>query len=102
MPRAAALHLVGGVEAEVGMAGALIRQFADAEHLGLQGRADGVKQVGQRPIAGSLAGGAAGGVDAREIGQVSLNYCPRICVQPFHPSPCDRVSVLSINRLQTD
>ena len=73
LPRAAALHLMGGVEAEVGMAGALVGQFADTEHLGLQGGADGVEQVRQRPVARPLAGGAAGGVDARQVGEVGLN-----------------------------
>ena len=84
LPRAAALHLMGGVEAEVGMPGALVGQFADAEHLGLQGGADGVEQVRQRPIARPLAGGAAGGMDAREVGEVRFNGGFQFRVERFH------------------
>ena len=94
LPRAAALHLMRGVEAEVGMASALVGQFADAEHLRLQGRADGVEQVRQRPIARPLAGCAAGGVDAREVGEVSLDCGGQFRACRFHPSPCGRVALL--------
>ena len=44
------LHLLRRIEAEIGMARALIGKLADAEHLRLERRADGIEQVRQRPI----------------------------------------------------
>ena len=44
------LHLPGGVEAQVGMSRPLLRQFADAEHLGPQPGPHRVQQVGQRRV----------------------------------------------------
>ena len=75
LPRAGLplLHLPRRVEPEVGVARPLVGQLPDAEHLGLEGAADGVEQVGQRPVAGSLPRGAAGGADPVQVGQVVLD-----------------------------
>ena len=71
--RLALLHLLGGVQAEVGMADALIGQLLHTEHLGLQGAADGVQQVGQRSIEGPLIGCAARRSYPAQVGEVRLN-----------------------------
>ena len=63
----APLHLLGGVESEVGMSGPLLRQLTDTEDLGLERAADGIQQnwstAGSRtvhplprPTSGSCAG----------------------------------------------
>ena len=52
---------------------ALVGQLADAEHLGLERGADGVEQVRQRPVARTLPGRAAGGVDSSEVGEIGLD-----------------------------
>ena len=57
-------HLLGGVEAEVGMSRALLRQLADAMHPRPQRAAHGVQQVAQREVIGQLAGAAARRTDA--------------------------------------
>ena len=48
----AALHLLGGIEAEVGMTCALMSELADAENLWLERAADGIQQIGQRRVVG--------------------------------------------------
>ena len=70
LPRArpALLHLPRRIEAEVGMPRPLIGQLADTEHPGLEHAADGVQQIGQRPIARPLASSPAGGADPLQIG----------------------------------
>ncbi len=75
LARLAALHLPGGVEAEVGMARALVGQLDDAEDLGLERTADRVQQVGERAVAGALAGRAAGGAHAAQVFEVGLDCC---------------------------
>ena len=55
------------------MPGALIGKLADAEHLGLERRADGVQQIGERPVAGPLPGRAARRAHPSKIGKVRLN-----------------------------
>ena len=50
LARSSLLHLLRRIEAEIGMARALIGKLADAEHLRLERRADGIEQVRQRPI----------------------------------------------------
>ena len=69
----APLHLPGGVEAQVGMAGAVVGQFADAEDLGLEHSADGVEEGGQRRIRRPLAGRAAGSAQAAQVAEVRLD-----------------------------
>ena len=71
--RPAFLHLLGGVEAEVGMAGTLVGKFLHAEHPGLQRRAHGVQQVGQRHVEGALVGGTAGTAHQAQVGEVGLD-----------------------------
>ena len=68
----AALHLPGGVEAQVGMARAVVGQLADAEDLGLERCADGVQQSGQRRIRRPLAGRAARRAQAAQVAEVGL------------------------------
>ena len=55
-PRTAPLNLPRRVQAEVGMAGPLVRQFLNAEHLGLERGSDRAQQVLQRRIVGALPG----------------------------------------------
>ena len=75
------LHLPRRIEPEVGVARSLVGQLADAEHLGLEGAADGVEQVGQRPVAGALPRGAAGGADSVQVREVVLD-CRRQAGRP--------------------
>ena len=67
------LHLLGCIEAEVGVPCALVGELADAEHLGLERAADGVQQVGNRRVVGTLARPATGGPYAVKVGKVCLN-----------------------------
>ena len=69
----AALDLLGGVEAEVGMAGALVGELSDAEYLGLQSSADVVEQIGEGAVDRPLAGCSAGGTDTPEVGEIVLD-----------------------------
>ena len=77
------LQLLGDVQPEVGMPGALIGQFADAEHFRFEGSADGVQQIRQRAVARPFTGSAARRPDPAQIGEVGLNYGgqARGCVQ---------------------
>ena len=59
LARLAPLHLLGGIEAEVGMARALLRQLDDAEDFGLELGANGGQQVCERRVGRPLAGGPA-------------------------------------------
>ena len=68
------------------MARALVCKFADAEHLRLERQADGVQQVGQRPVARSLPGGAARCTHPPEIGKVRLNHRRQLGVRSRHQS----------------
>ena len=80
LARLAALHLLGGIEAEVGMARALLRQLDDAEDLGLELGANGGQQVRERRVGRPLAGGPAGGANAPQVSEVGLDRCR----QPRH------------------
>ena len=60
------------VEPEVGMAGALIGQLADAEHVRRERRAHGVEQVRERPVTRPLPGRAARGPHPSKIGEVGF------------------------------
>ena len=71
-PRPAPLDLPRRVEAEIRMTGALVGQLADAEHLGLEGAADGVQQVGDRRVERPFAGCAAGRANPLQVGEVVL------------------------------
>ena len=73
LARLAALHLLGGVEAEVGMAGAQVRQLPDAEHLGSEAAADRVHEVFERGVARGFGGGAAGGADASQMLKIGFD-----------------------------
>ena len=90
LARSALLHLLGRIEAEVGMARALVGKLADAEHLGLERGADGVEQVSQRPVAGPLPGCAAGGVDSSEVGEIGLDRRRQFGVRFAHRLCCRR------------
>jgi len=72
LPRLPFLDLPRRVEAEIRMTGALVPQFADAEHLGLEGAADGVQQVGDRRVDRPFAGCAAGRANPLQVGEVVL------------------------------
>ena len=67
------------VEAEVRVARALLGKLADAEHLGPERAADGVKQVGQRRVVRSLSSRAAGRPYAAKVGEVLLDCCGQLC-----------------------
>ena len=84
LARAPPLHLPGRVEAEVGMARALVGQLADAEHLGLQRRADRVEQVRERPVARTLPGRSAGGADPPQIFEIRLHRRDQLRVRTRH------------------
>ena len=78
------LHLPGRVEAEIGMARALVGQLADAEYLRPERRADGVKQVRERPVARSLTRRATRGAHPCEIGEVRLDRRDQLRVRTRH------------------
>ena len=86
LARTAPLHLPRRVQAEVGMARALVGQLAHAEHLGLERRADRVQQVRERPVARPLAGRAARCVDSPEVGEVRLDRRRQSRARTRHPS----------------
>ena len=67
------------------MPGALIGEFPDTEDLRLEGGADGVEQIRERPIAGAFAGSAARGLYAPKIGEIMLNS--RCCIFAGHSIP---------------
>ena len=71
--RAALLHLLRRVEAEVGMARTVVGELLDAEHLRLQRRPDGVQQPRERTVARPLPGRPAGGAHLPQIGEVRLH-----------------------------
>ena len=58
------LHLLGGIQADVGVPRALLRHLAHAEHLGPECTADRVQQVVQGRIIGQLTGPATRRPDA--------------------------------------
>ena len=90
LPRArpTLLHLLRRIEPKVGMPRPLIGQLADAEHPGLEHPADGIQQIGQRPIARPLSGSSAGGADSLQVGEVILNRCCQSCRRFGHDSSC--------------
>ena len=63
----AALHLPGGVESEVGVAGARVLELADAADPGLEGGANGGEEVVEGGVVGELGGCAAGCADGAEV-----------------------------------
>ena len=63
LARSVSLYLARRVQAEVRMVGALISKLADAEHLRLERRADGIEQLRQWAVARSFAGRATGRPD---------------------------------------
>ena len=83
----ALLHLLGGVEPEVGMPGALVRHFLHAEHLGPQRPAHRVQQVGQRHVERTLVGGAAGCSDQLQAGEIRFHRLGQLCCRRWHPGP---------------
>ena len=91
LARAAALHLLRGVESEVGMARALVGKLADAEHLGLQCRAHRVQKIRERPVARPLAGGSARGADPPQIVEVRLDRRGQLRIGSAHRARCRRV-----------
>ena len=93
LARPTLLHLLRRIQAEVGMPRAQVGQLADAEHLRLERRADGVEQVAERPVARPLAGRAARGAHLPEIGEVRFHRrrqpgaCPGHRLPILHPKP---------------
>ena len=84
LARLSALDLFGGVEAEVGMSGALLGKLADAEDFGLESGADVVQQVGERAVGGAFAGGPAGRANASEVGEVVFDDGGQLCCGGWH------------------
>ena len=80
----APLHLPRRVEAEVGMAGPLVGELGDAEHLRPKRRADGVQQVRERPVARPLAGRAARRPDPPQLRQIGLDGGRELRVRLLH------------------
>jgi len=63
------LEVLGGEEAAVGNAGAVLRRMDNGGDLGFQGIADGIEEIRERGLAGGLGSSRAeGGVKAAEIG----------------------------------
>ena len=83
-PRTALLNLPCRVKGKVGMAGALIRQFLNAEHLGLERAADRAEKVLQCRIVGTLTGRATRCPNPAEIGEVRLHRCDQLLVGSDH------------------
>ena len=81
------LHLLGSVQAHVGVSRPLLGHFADAEHLGLERAAHSVQQVGQRRVVGPLPGGPAGGPDTAQVGEVVLDGRREFGAGCWHDSP---------------
>ena len=82
---AAALGLAGGVESEVGMSGALVGQFGDAEDPGAQRVAHGVEQVGQRAVSGTFAGSAARRPNPAQVGEVGGDGLGEFSIRHSYP-----------------
>ena len=78
------LHLPGRVEAEIGMACALIGHLPDAEHLRLERGAHRVEQVRERPVARSLPRRTARGTHPPQIGEVRLDRCGQLRARARH------------------
>ena len=91
LARPALLHLLRCVEAEIGMAGALIGKPADAEHLRLQCRAHGVQQLAERPVVRQFAGRAAGSADSGEVREIGSDRVFQFLVRSGHGRSCGRV-----------
>ena len=68
----ALLYLFRRVEAEVGMASAQIGQLLNAEHLGLERRADRIQEITERPVHRSFWGRSPGAADSSQVGEVLL------------------------------
>ena len=80
----ASLHLLGGIESEVGMSGPLLCQLADAENLWLERAADGIQQIGQRRVVGPFTRCPARRADASQVGEVVLNRRREFLVRARH------------------
>ena len=91
--RSALLHLLRRVEAKVGMTRALVGKLADTEHLRFERRANGVQQIGERPVARPLPGRAARRAHPSEIREVRLDRRRQLRVRsrPRHHPRCRRV-----------
>ena len=83
-PRLSPLDLLRAVKAKVGMPRTLLRQFADAEDLGLERRAHRIQQVGQRRVVGPLPGGAPRRADAAQVVKVGFDGCRKFVACPCH------------------
>ena len=73
LARASLLNLPGRVEAEIGMARALVGKLTDAEHPGLERGADRVEEDPERRMVGELPGRPAGRADAPEVGEIRFD-----------------------------
>ena len=91
LARAALLHLPCRIQAEVGMARALVGKLADAEYLWLERRPDGVQQIRERPVARPLLGRPARCADPPEIGEVGFDSRRQFRVRSRHRLRCRRV-----------
>ena len=82
--RAALLDLLRRVEAEIGMARALVGKLADAEHLRLERGADRVEQGPERRMVGELPGRPAGRADSPQLGEIRLDRRRRFRARSRH------------------
>ena len=73
LTRPALLHLLRRVKAEVGVPRALIDGLRYAEHLRLEGRADGIEQLRERAVGRSLTGCPARRAQPPKLGEPSLH-----------------------------
>ena len=66
------------------MARALVGKLTDTEHLRLERHADGVQQIGERPVARPLPSRAARGAHPSEIGEVRLDRRRQFRIRSRH------------------
>jgi hypothetical protein len=70
---AAVLELLGREQAEVWLAATDVAELPDAEHLRFQVAADGVQEVLERPVVGTLGRGGAGRMTALHVDEIGLD-----------------------------
>ena len=89
-------HLLRGVQAEIGMVGALLGQLADAEHPGFQGRTNRVQQVGQRRVVRRLGRAAARRPYLADVVEVVLDGSPQSVATCRHVPPREHAPWLGL------
>ena len=84
LARLALLHLLCRVEAEIGIAHALVRQVAYRKHSWLQRTTHGVQQVRQRRIVGKFSRATARRAYLSQLVEVGLDCSPQLLTRSRH------------------